>query len=69
MKNTKLWRIVLLGWKHTFSFRTRVSIARKWQAYGREVMRDADAMAPDLPDNVSVIPHHGPINEPRHSDS
>ena len=57
----RLWRRALLALKHTFDFRTRLSIARKWQASARETIRDADAMAPDIPDNLTIIPHNGEV--------
>lgn len=61
MTNIKLWRSVLLALKHTFGFRTRISIARKWQASARALIKDADEMAPDVPGNVTIIPHKGEV--------
>jgi len=61
MTNIKLWRSVLLALKHTFGFRTRISIARKWQGAARGVVKDAGGRGAGGPRNVTIIPHKGEV--------
>lgn len=51
--NIGIFRAVLLGWRQFFSTRTRTSIALRWLRIGKDYVRDAEEMAPEIADEGS----------------
>lgn len=52
--NIGIFRAVSLALRRFFSTRTRRSIALRWLRIGKDYVRDAEIMAPEIVDDLDV---------------
>jgi hypothetical protein len=52
--NIGIYRRALIALRRYFSTRTRTSIALKWLRIGKDFVRDAELMSPEIADDLDV---------------